>query len=87
MKGSITLHEDARKKALASIRRYFRENFDEDVGDLKATLFLDYVLSELGPTIYNSAIADARSYFAERVADLEAVCHYGEFPYWAKMGR
>jgi uncharacterized protein (DUF2164 family) len=84
MKRSITLNEDARKKALASIRRYLEENLDEDAGDLKATLFLDYVLAELGPAIYNSAIADARSYFAERVADLEAVCHYGEFPYWPK---
>jgi uncharacterized protein (DUF2164 family) len=85
MKGSITLSEDARKKALASIRRYLKENLDEDAGDLKATLFLDYVLAELGPTIYNSAIADAQSYFAERVADLDAVCHHGEFSYWPKM--
>ena len=37
---AITLSPDANKKALASIKRYVRENLDEEIGDLKAALLL-----------------------------------------------
>ena len=84
---SITLSDDARKQAVASVRRFLTENTEEEVGDLKAALFLDYILAELGPTIYNQAIADARTFFTERAADLEAVCYRAEFPYWRKPPR
>ena len=84
---SISLSDDSRKQAVASLRRFLSENTDEEIGDLKATLFLDYILAELGPTIYNQAIADARAFFAERAADLEAVCYRAEFPYWRKSLR
>ena len=80
----IQLTDDARKRAIASIRRYLNENLDEEIGDLKATLFLDYVLAEFGPTIYNQAIADARAFFIERAADLDAVGYRAEFPFWPK---
>ena len=66
----------------ASIKRYVAENFDEEIGDLKAGLMLDFVLKEIGPTIYNQAIADAQNYFQARVSDLEGVCYEAEFSYW-----
>ena len=81
-KPAITIGDDARKQALASIKRYFAENLDQDIGDLKAGLLLDYVLAEIGPTIYNQAIADARAFFQERAADLDGVCYRAEFAFW-----
>ena len=78
----IAISTEARTRALASIKRYFLEELDDDIGDLKADLMLDFVLREIGPTIYNQAIADARAFFEERSADLEAVCYHAEFPYW-----
>lgn len=86
-KASITISDDARKQALASLREQISEQFDEDVGDLKANLLLDYVLTEIGPTIYNQAIADARSFFEERVSDLSGVCYFEEFPTSVKRKR
>jgi uncharacterized protein (DUF2164 family) len=82
-KPPITISDKAREQAIASIRRYFDENMDEKIGDLKAALFLDYILAEHGPAIYNQAIADARQFFDERSADLGAVGFQAEFPYWA----
>jgi uncharacterized protein (DUF2164 family) len=89
MRGKLppTLSDDARKHAIASIRRYFREELDQDIGDLKATLVLDYFLAELAPAIYNNAIADARAFFTERTADLAALCHHEEFTYWPPESR
>jgi uncharacterized protein (DUF2164 family) len=79
-KASITLTDAARKQAVAALQQYSMDNLDEPLGDLKAGLLLDFVLSELGPSIYNQAIADARSFFEERTSDLGAICYHDEFP-------
>lgn len=84
---AITLAPEAKKQAIASLKRYVEENLDQEIGDLKADLLLDYVLRELGPTIYNRAIADAKDFFQERTADLDAVCYRKEFGYWPKTPR
>jgi len=75
---AIELDPDARKRAIASLRRYFDENMDEPIGDLKASLLLDFVLAEIAPGVYNRAIADAQAYFQDKIADLEGVCHAPE---------
>lgn len=77
---AITLPDDARRYAVAALREYFNDNMDEPLGDLKATLLLDYVISTIGPTIYNQAISEAQQYFEERTADLVGACHHSEFP-------
>ena len=82
-KPEITLSDKSRELAIASIRRYVEENLDEKIGDLKAALFLDYILTEHVPTIYNQAIADARAYLQDRLTDLEGVCYEKELTYWA----
>jgi uncharacterized protein (DUF2164 family) len=84
-KPAIAISEESRKRAVASIRRYAAEHMDEDIGDLKAELLLRYVLEEIGPTVYNQAIADARAFFEERAADLDGVCYQTEFPFWTNQ--
>lgn len=86
-KPPIVLSDDARKQAVASLRRYFQEELGQEVGDLKASFLLDYFLAEVGPTVYNTAIADAQKFFAERTADLGALLHREEFTYWPSESR
>ncbi len=81
---AITLPQDVTKQLRASIKRYVAENLDQDIGDLKAGMLLDYVLKEIGPTVYNRAITDAQAYFQGRVADLDGVCFEKEFGYWTQ---
>jgi uncharacterized protein (DUF2164 family) len=81
---AIKISPDTRKRLIASLKRYAAENLDEELGDLKAGLLLDYCLKEIGPPIYNQAIADAQSFLTDRVADLEGVCHEDEFGYWPR---
>jgi uncharacterized protein (DUF2164 family) len=81
---AIKLPPDTSKRLRASIQRYVREELDQEIGDLKADLLLDYVLKEIGPSIYNQAIADAQTYFGQRVADLEGVCYEKEIGYWKR---
>lgn len=81
----IVLTPDVKKQLLASIRRYAAEEMDLDIGDLKAGSLLDYVLKEIGPSIYNQAILDAQTYFQERALDLESIFTQKELGYWEKQ--
>ena len=80
----IQLPKHVEQKLTASIQRYMSENFSEEIGELKAAIFLKFFLEEIDPSVYNLAIADAQGYFQERVADLENVCFAQEFGFWNK---
>ena len=80
---AIKLSKEAEKRLIASIKRYCAENMEEDIGDLKATLLLDFCVQEIGPTIYNQAIADAQANMQDKVADLDHSCYQVEFGYWS----
>ena len=69
---TIELTKPARTEAIASIRKYFEEEAGEPMGELRAGLLLDFFVEEIGPAIYNKAIADAQTQIQQRVADLEA---------------
>ncbi|MGE0362964.1 MAG: DUF2164 domain-containing protein [Vicinamibacterales bacterium] len=83
---AITLPPDTRRQLVDSLKKYAAENLDEELGDLKAGLLLDFCLAEVGAVVYNQAIADAQRYFQERTTDLEGVCHQPEFTYWPRAG-
>jgi uncharacterized protein (DUF2164 family) len=79
---SLELPDQARAHSIASIKRYFAAELDQEIGDLKAGLVLDFMLKEIGPSIYNAAIADAQAFLRDRVADLDGACSAPEFAYW-----
>ena len=82
-KSSLQIPDDARTQAVASIRQYFTSELDQEIGDLKAALLLDYFLVEIAPAVYNVAISDAKAFFDERIADLPALYTRDELTYWA----
>jgi uncharacterized protein (DUF2164 family) len=81
---AIKLSKDVRAALIASTKRYFEENMEEEIGDLKASLLLEFFLQEMGPSIYNQAIADAQACMQDKVADLDGSCHEPELGYWKK---
>jgi uncharacterized protein (DUF2164 family) len=84
---AVTLPDDIAEKALKSLKRYFKDERDEELGDLQGKLLLDFILQEIAPSIYNGAIADAQTYLRDRVADLEGACFEPEFGYWREKDR
>jgi uncharacterized protein (DUF2164 family) len=80
----IELEKKERERAVASIKRYFEEEL-EPLGDLPAGLLLNFFLEEIGPAIYNRAIADAQARMATRVADLNGELFGDEFQYWTRV--
>ena len=73
---------EAEQRSVASIKRFFEEHMDEDIGDLRAKLLLDFFLEEIAPSVYNGAVSDAQAILQERVVDLDGVCYQDEFGYW-----
>ena len=45
---------------------------------------LDYILEDIGPSIYNQAILDGQAFMNEKVNDLDGSCYFPEFTYWKK---
>lgn len=67
----MNLSPDARKALLADIKGFFKKTLDQDIGDLKAILVLDFVLEAVGPAVYNQALVDAEAFLRARLDDLE----------------
>jgi uncharacterized protein (DUF2164 family) len=82
---SVELSKQARAEAIASIQQYFDRNMPEPIGELPAGLLLNFFVEEIGPAIYNKAIADAQARFAVRVADLSGELYEDEFQYWPRV--
>ena len=78
------ISKDIEDHVLKSIKRYFYEYMDSEIGDLKAKLLLDFCLKEIGPSIYNKAISDAQDIMHDKVDDLEGSCYQPEFTFWNK---
>ncbi|MEG9437979.1 DUF2164 domain-containing protein [Edaphobacter sp. HDX4] len=81
----IEIPQQVRNEAIASMQRYFEENLPEAIGDLPAGLLFDFFVEEIGPLIYNRAIADAQARLAVRVSDLSGELWAEEFQYWPKV--
>ena len=83
----IQLAKEARAQAVASIERWFKENADEPIGNIQAAALLNFIIAEIGPSIYNQAVADVQQRLQMRVAELDIECHADEFGYWRKTVR
>lgn len=81
---SIELSREVHKQAVASIERYFLENMDEKIGNIAAAGLLGFFLQEIGPIVYNKAVADVQQRLESRVAELDIEIHEDEFQYWRK---
>ncbi|HJV24066.1 MAG TPA: DUF2164 domain-containing protein [Aromatoleum sp.] len=84
---AIELTDVAKKEAIASIERYFRENMEEPIGNLTAGALLSFFLEEIGPSIYNQGVADAQQRIQERAMELDIEVHEEEFQYWRRQAR
>jgi uncharacterized protein (DUF2164 family) len=81
---AIEIEAETRKRMVASIRRYFEQELEEEIGDLQAGFLLDYCLKEICPTVYNQAIADAQAWMLGRVEDLEGSLYEPELDFWQR---
>ena len=81
---AIKLEQRNEEYLLKSIRQFFDEELEEEIGDLKARAVLEFCMREICPSVYNQAIADAQETLQVAVLDLSGVRYEPEFDYWKK---
>ncbi len=77
---SIKLSKEVHKKAIHAIIDYFDEIREEQIGNIAANGLLDFFLEEIGPSIYNKAVADVQERMQINVSELDIEFNEEEFP-------
>ncbi len=67
----IKLPREQKLEIVSKMQRYFNTEFSQETGQLATEIFLDFILKEISPYIYNQAIKDARSIIEQRMMLLE----------------
>ena len=57
---------------------------DQKIGNISAGALLGFFLEEIGPSVYNQAVADVQERMAARVSEIDIEVHEDEFDYWRK---
>ncbi|MGL4762981.1 MAG: DUF2164 domain-containing protein [Sarcina sp.] len=66
----FNISKEREQQLIGDIQEFFITERDESIGDLAASIVLDFMLNEVGTEIYNQGIADSHRYMNERVEDL-----------------
>jgi uncharacterized protein (DUF2164 family) len=82
---TVEFSKEAHLQAVASIERYFLERMEEKIGNIAAGGLLAFFLQELGPIVYNKAVADVQERLQARISELDIDVHEDEFAYWRKF--
>lgn len=78
----IELSKEVKQNALESLQKYFEVNMEEPLGNLAAGALLQFILEEIGPSIYNKGVADAQERMQQRISELDSEVYADEFQYW-----
>ena len=70
----IKLSDERREDLVRVIQSHFRDQHDDDIEELKASLILDFFVKQLGPSVYDQTIKDVHAFIQDKLVDLE-----GEF--------
>lgn len=84
---TIEITKEKRTQVVASIQRYFEKNMEEKIGNITADALLEFLLQELGPIVYNKAVADVQARLQSRVMEIDMEVYEEEFQYWGKNER
>ena len=84
---TIELPQATRQTAVASIQRYFQQNMDEPIGNITAAALLGFFLEEIGPLVYNQAVADVQQRLQARIQEIDLEVYADEFQYWDKFDK
>jgi uncharacterized protein (DUF2164 family) len=69
----IKLTKEQRIDMVSAIKRYFKQERGEEVGDLGAGLILDFVIERLAPEFYNMGVNDSSKYMSDRIEDMISI--------------
>ena len=70
MSNKIKLSKEKRVEMISSIKNYFENEREEELGDLASGMILDFIIEELAAEFYNQGVWDSHVYMNDRAEDL-----------------
>ena len=70
---AIKVTKEKRDEMILAIKHYFLKEREEEIGDLRAGLMLDFILEELAPEFYNRGVSDSYTYMKDMIEDLLSI--------------
>lgn len=83
----MQLTPQERDEALGSLKRYFSEELEIELGNIQAGALLDFMLKEVGPLAYNRGVRDAEAFLRARLEDLPDTCYEQPLTHWQTRPR
>ncbi|MFC2949768.1 DUF2164 domain-containing protein [Virgibacillus sediminis] len=79
-------NKSQKNQMIENIKGYFEEEHGENLGNLAAENFLDFITKEIGPYFYNQGLDDAGEMVDQKLVNMEediqslkkAVHHFGK---------
>ncbi len=72
-KNKINLSKEVREHMVCAIKTYFLKEKEEEIGDLAASLMLNFIIEKLAKEFYNQGVYDSYKYMGDRVDDLLSI--------------
>lgn len=64
------LDNERKLDAIRDLKDFFQREREEELSEFQATALLDFILGNIGPYIYNQALADSHALMSDRIEDL-----------------
>lgn len=72
-KDRLKLPQQEREVLIREIQVFFKNERDEDIGNLGAMILLDFIIEKIAPAFYNMGVKDSIKYLNERLEDMYAL--------------
>lgn len=72
-KDKIKLTKEKKEEMIEKIKNYYYKERDEEIGDLAAGIFLDFITNDLAIEFYNQGVYDSFLYMNDRCEDLLSI--------------
>ena len=66
----IVFTKDEQRDLIPRIRTFVRDELDQDIGELQASMLMDFFANTLGHAVYNRAIYDAQALIASKADEM-----------------
>lgn len=67
----MDFHDDEKATIVQSIKQYFADELNQEIGQIDAELLLDFFSEKVGGAYYNLGLRDARAVLAAKLADVD----------------
>ncbi len=66
----IVFSKEEQRDLIPRIRAFVRDELDQEIGDLQASMLMDFFAEKLGHAVYNRALYDAQALIAAKAEEM-----------------